>query len=159
MHISAASSPDQVVGGLHQQVEPLLRTDHADIPDQVRRTLLQLGPRRAQLEVLDLRPRAHDEDVLGRHAAARARDLGVGFVGGDRDNSAAERQPLDQHHQPPEQPPPAKLGLVELRADIMMVEEVAHAERAQRPGDKEDQVGRVATVQDVDAPLAPDPQR
>ena len=79
-----------------QQVEPFLRTDHADIPDQVRRTFSSgRGGRSSRLS--SLRRRAHDEDILGRHAAARACDLGVGFVGGDRDNGAAERQPLDQH--------------------------------------------------------------
>ena len=56
-------------------------------------------------------------------------------------------------------PAPAELGLVELRADVVVVEEVAHAERPERPGDEEDQVGRVAAVQDVDPALAPHPQR
>ena len=52
----------------------------------------------------------------------------------------------------------AELGLVELRADVMVVEDVAHAERPERPGDEEDQVRRVAALQEVDAPLAAHPE-
>ena len=40
-----------------------------------------------------------------------------------------------------------------------MVEDVADAERPERPGDEEDQIRRVAAVQDVDPLLAADAER
>ncbi len=159
MHIGPAHHPDQVLGGGDQQVEPLLLTDHADIADEVLRALLQLGLRRAQFQLLDLRAGADDEHVLGLHPAPPARDLGIAFIGGDGDGRGLEGQPFEDHHRLPEQAALVEFRLVKFGADVVVVEQIAHSEEPHHPGDQEDQVGRIAAMQDVDAAFPLHPQR
>ena len=152
-----AIGPVRCAAAVDQEVEPLLLADHPHVADEVACAALQLRPRRTQPKRIELRSGADHEHVLGRLAAAGARDRGVAVVGGDRDVGGAEVQPLEQPHRPPERPAAAVLGLVELRADVVVVEDVAHPPGPQRPGDQEQRSGRVAAVQDVDPALAPHP--
>ena len=50
----------------------------------------------------------------------------------------------------------AELGLVKLGADVVMVEQIAHPGQPVAPGQEEDQVGRVAAVDHVEAGAAAD---
>ena len=79
------------------------------------------------------------------------RDLAVALVGRDHHVGGAEVQPLEQHHQLPEEAALAELGLVELGVDVVMIEDVALAEELERPGDEEDQIGRVAALDRVES--------
>src|SRR5699024_10963982 len=89
--------------------------------------------------------------ILGRHAATRDRDVAKALIGRDRDGGGAKGQALSKGDEAPQDAALLELGLEKLGADIVMVEDVAHAERAERQRDEKDQVGRVAAMDHVDA--------
>ena len=110
----------------------------------VRRTLLRLGRSRRSSRLSIFGPgAAKTSSAACRRACARSRHR---IRGGDRaialQNVSRWTSPIRRQSDPAGQ-----TGLVEFRADVVVVEGVAHAERTQRQGDEEDQVGRVAAEQ------------
>ena len=69
--------------------------------------------------------------------AAFDRDLSVTLVRRDDDIGEKEGQPLEQHEQVPEEPAAVEFRFVELRIDIVVVEDVLLSEQLERQGDQE----------------------
>ena len=97
------------------------------------------------------RTASNDEDLFRRHATARDRDALVRLVGGERDLGGPEGQLLEQQHQLPEQAAPAELGFVQLRIGVVVIEQEFLAEQLPEAADQEEQVGRIAGMDDVEA--------
>src|SRR5688572_33256536 len=73
------------------------------------------------------------------------------MIGRDGDVRAAEGPALELQHQAIEEVPPPELGLVELRVDVVVVEDEALAEELEESADEEEEVRRIARVDRVEA--------
>jgi hypothetical protein len=151
MDVGAAHREHEVVHRMQQEVDALLLAHHADIADQVAPPVLEPLVRRADAHALEARSAAHHEHALGRHAAALDGDAPVGLVGGDGHIGAAECPALQPEHQAVEEIPPAELGFVQLRVDVVVVEDELLAEQLEEPADQEEEVRRIAGMNHVEA--------
>jgi hypothetical protein len=98
-----------------------------------------------------IRPRPDDRDTLGRHPAAFDRGLAVGLVRCDDVVSHRVRRALQQEQHAQEEPGrPFETRAVDLRAEIVLVEDEALAEELEGRGQRPVGVGRVARLDDVD---------
>src|SRR5690606_27854281 len=134
-----------------QQVDALLLTDHADVPDE---ELLAEPPFRLGRQLFHPpqgRTAADDRDLARRLAAALDRDPPIRFVRCDR----AVRGPVRQALEPAQGPVPEaaliELRLVELRIDVVVIENELLPEQLERQGDQKDQIRRIARMNDVEA--------
>src|SRR6185369_9140956 len=85
------------------------------------------------------------------HVPALDRDLSIRLVRGQRHVRSSERPILEQHEQPVKAVATAKLRFVQLRVDVMVVEDELLAEDLEERTDQKKQVGRIAGVDDVEA--------
>src|SRR3546814_9404679 len=86
-------------------------------------------------------------DVCSSDLAPLDRDPAIALVGGDRDVGHSEGPAFQPADQPVEDVAAAELGLVELRVQVVMVEdELLAAEQLEEAADQEDCVRRVAGV-------------
>src|SRR5712664_936953 len=138
-------------------VDALLLSHDADVADQVTAAALEPFVGGQDLQAREARSTAHDEHPLGEHAAAPDRDAPVGLVGGDRHVGGAEGPVLKLEHQAIEKITPAELRLVELGAEIVMVENEPLSEQLEKSTNQEEQVRRIARVYDVEASREQDP--
>jgi hypothetical protein len=139
--------------GLQQEVDAFLAAHHAHVADQVLAAPLEPLVGRHDLHALEARAAAHHEHALGGHPAALDGDAAVGLVGRDRHVGAAERQPLEPHHQLPQGAAAPELGFVELRARVVVVEDELLAEELVERPDEEEQIRRIAGMHYVEAPF------
>src|SRR5207302_5001481 len=91
-----------------------------------------------------------DEHPFRRHPAAPHRDAPVGLVGRNGYVRAPESPVLELEHQSMEEITPAELCFVELGVEIVMIEQEFLTEQPEEPADQEEQVGRIAGVNDVE---------
>jgi hypothetical protein len=158
-HVPAAVGDDDA-GRLEQVVDALLDAHHAHVAHQVPPAVPQcrVGPGTAERPV---RPGPHDEHVRRRHPAALHRDVPVARVGGDRDDGPAEGQALQQVREPDDRAARrVALGDQQLRRHVVVVEhEPGPQQQHQWQRDEEEQVRRVAGLDDADAPGQRDPPR
>ena len=106
-------------------------------------------------EARQVGPVAHDEDVLGIHAAALDGDARVGAVGGQRHVGHAVGEALGaQRRAVAEVLAAPEARAVELGHEVVVVEDEARALAAQAARREQQDVGRVAGVDDVEAALA-----
>src|SRR5437879_10720396 len=131
-------------------VDALLLPHHSDVADEIAAAALEPLVGRRQLHALKARSAAHDEHPLGRHAAALDRDAPIGLVRSDRHVGGAESPVLELQHQTMEEITSAELRLVELGVKIMVIEDELLAEQLKKSADEEEQVGRIAGVNDVE---------
>ena len=147
-------------GGLHEQVDPVLRAHRAQVADQEAPAVLDRWIRLDREDALGVRRAAHDVHLLGRHAATLDRDAAVGLVGGDHRIGAAVGHALAPAQEPMHQAArAAALRHVHLGAQVMLVEEERRAEPAEQAADREVEVRRIAGMDHVQAPAAPGKQR
>ncbi len=139
-----------------QQVDAFLFPHHADIADHMRTAVFPVRGRINALQFRQIGAGSHHVHPFGRHPAALDRDLAVGMVGGNRNIRRLEGQLFEQHHQLPKEPALVELGFVKLRIDVVVIEDVTHAQKFERQRDKEDQIGRVAALDHVDPALEMD---
>ena len=100
---------------------------------------------------------AHHEHHVGAFAAARQRHVAVGLVGRDDDIGRGERESLGETRHAVAEAASPELGLVELGHDVVLVEDDPGAVQESVPaGGQEEEVGRVADVDDIEAPGSPD---
>ncbi len=145
--------------GLQQQVDALLLAHDADITDQVLAPFLERRIGRHHLHAREIGTRAHHEDVLGIHSAARERDAAVGLVGGDHHVGGLERQAFQPRQQPASEATFTELGFVELGVDVVVIEHELLAEQFVETADQENGVRRIAGMDDVEAATEEDLQR
>ena len=89
------------------------------------------------------------------HAAAPERHRAHRLVGGDDDVGAGVGRALAQAHQPVEQATPAELRLEHLGPQVVHVVDDAHAQELPRPRHQEEEVGRIAEVEDAEPMPSP----
>ena len=110
-------------------------------------------PGRQGPEPIARRRVAHDDDPLGRDAAALRGQSGVRIVGDQDERRAGIRGALERAGQADERaarPAPAPLGDRQFRVGVVLVVDVARAPQAGQATQEEEEVGRVAAVHDVD---------
>src|SRR5258706_6810552 len=149
MHVRAPEIEHDVARGLQQVVDALLPSHHADVADQVAATALEALVGRQDLQAFQTRPAAHDEHPLRRHLAAPDRDAPVGLVGRDGYVRASESPALELEHQAMEEIAPAELRFVKLGAEVVVIEHELLSEQLEESAYQEEQVGRIAAVNDV----------
>ena len=143
-----------------QEIEAFRPADHADIADEELAALAPFGIRREALDAGEIRTGTHHENALGRHPAALDGNAAVGFVGGDGDVGSLEGELLGEPQQMPKDPAPAELRLVEFRVGVVMVEhEALSRENLEEKPDQEDEVGRIAGMDHVEAVAPPHLER
>ncbi len=137
---------------LQQVVDTLLRPHDTDIADQVFAATLERFIGRQDAQAIEFRAAADHVDLVRGHAAAFDGDALVRLVGGDRDVGSLERPAFEQQHQVVKEVAPPELGFVQFRIDVMMVEQefLAH-EQLEKSGDQEEQVGRIAGMDNIEA--------
>jgi predicted ATPase with chaperone activity len=90
---------------------------------------------------------------------ARDRDLPVRLVGRDRHVRHLEREALEPDHELPEEVAAPELRLVELRVDVVVVEDEFLAQELEETADEEEEVRRVARMDHVEAAREEDAPR
>ena len=115
---------------------------------------LRLGRDRRELREVGIA--VHGNDVLGVFAVARGAKLLEGLVGGYDQIRAAIAQPFAGPGDRMADPAPVELGDVQLRANVVLVEDEFGAEQLVGQRDEKNQIGRVAGMNDVDAVPPPD---
>src|SRR5207247_7256796 len=102
-------------------------------------------------QTLEARTAAHHEHLVGIHAAALDGDAAVRLVGRDGHVRGVECEPLERHHELPEEAATAELRLIELRVDVVVVEDEFLPEELEEAADEEEEVRRIARVDRVEA--------
>src|SRR4051812_4306051 len=159
VHVTAPEAVHDVRGRVQQVVDAFLAAHDADIADEVFAAPLQLRHARQNLQTLEARAAAHDEHALRRHAAALERDAAIGLVGGDGDVGRTERELLEPQHQPIEKVAAPELREIQLGIRVVVVEQELLAEDLVEPADQEEEIGRIAVMDDVEAAREEHPQR
>ena len=104
-----------------------------------------------------VRTATHDEYLLGWHSAAFHCDLPIRLVGRDAHVCRIESPPFEATQEPVPDVASAKLGLVELGIDIVVVKYKALAEQLEESRNQENRVRRIAAMDDVKAPCESHP--
>src|SRR6266511_16740 len=81
-------------------IDAVLWPHHAEVADQVRLSLLQLGLRRGGAEARKIGRAPDYEDVVGTLSSSGQRDRAVGLVGGDDDVGEAEGESFEHQGEP-----------------------------------------------------------
>ncbi len=132
-------------------VDAVLRAHDAQVAQQMGLAALQLRLRRYRPEPVGVRRAAHHEDVLGPPTAAAQRDVPVALVRGEHDVRGPVGPPFQRAHGAVEQVLAAvEPGEVQLGHQVVLVEDEPRAAPLQPQRRQEQQVGRVAGVDDVD---------
>ena len=150
MDIAAPEIEHDMARGLQQIVDALLLSHHAHVADEVAAAALEPRVGRQDFQALETRSAAYDEHPLGRHAAALDGDSSVRLVGGDRYVGGAESPVLERQQQAMEKATPAKLRFEELGVEIVVIENEFLSDELEESTDQEEQIGRVAGVNDVE---------
>ena len=155
--VLAAQHMDDVVGRTHCQVDPVLRSHHADVGHQVAATTAKPRDRSPPAQPVRVRSGPHHADVGATLATPAYRDLRVGGVGRDDAIRGAERRSLQSEQAPARQPAAVREArVVQLRAEIMVIEDEAGAVPvAKPPRDRPEDVRRVAGLDDIEPAGSP----
>ena len=138
-----------VRGRPDRQIDTVLGAHHPDVGDEVLPAPPQGGNGLLALQALVVGTGPHHRHVGAGLAPSTHRDLGVGLVGRHDVVGRPKRRSL-QAQQPSVRQRAAvgEAGLVQLRAKIVVVEdEPRPVEAAEQPGDRPEDVGRVARLQ------------
>ena len=137
-------------------VDAVLRAHHADVAEQEALAALQRRVGLARHEAGQVGTGTDDGDVVGVAPAALDRDPAVGVVDREHDVGAAEGDLLGGERRLVQQTA-AEAGEVELRREVVVVEDEAGAAAAQPERREQEEIGRAAGVDEVEAALAGEP--
>src|SRR6185436_7302955 len=101
-----------VTNAFEEQINSVLRPHHAQINNQVRAALFELGTRRTKADSLRLRRPKQNKGPLGRNASALDGDRAVRFVRCEHGIGRPETRTLEKAKNPVDQIAPAELDEV-----------------------------------------------
>jgi hypothetical protein len=169
VHIAAANQREMalmIAEGMHdmgnraqQVVHAVLRAHHAEVDAQVRSSALEGRIGLHTLESAGQRSAAYHRDSVGRNAPAFHRHAPIRFVGGNHSVGGAVGLLLQPQQAFVEQVAPIETRLVQLGAQIVLVEHELDALAFVPAPNKPEGVGRVAGLNHIEAALAPDAPR
>ena len=159
--VAAPELVDDLAGGPDRQIDPVLRAHHPDIGHQVPTAAPHLGGLRTSRHAPRVGAGSDHRHQLGCLAPSPTGDRGVRLVGRRDPVGGTERHPLQELQAHVRGSPLVmEARAVELRAQVVVVEHEARAvSPTQHPGDRPEDVGRVARLHDVErSATAPGPQ-
>jgi hypothetical protein len=155
LHVLPLSPSDYMICGLDQQIEALLLADDANIRHKVSPPPFPSRVNNAGAHAVEIGSRPDREYPTGAHSAAFDCNAAVGLIGSERYICGSESEPFEQHQTAPKKAPAAEFRLEQLGIEIVMVEDEFLSEKQLiKTCDQEDQVWRIATMNDIEPVLA-----
>ena len=151
LHIMPVKLVDDMLNRIDQQVDAFLIAHNANIAHHEGAAIFPAGHRVHLLQVVEIRPGPHHKHALILHATTLHRNFAIALVGGDGNGRAFKGDPFKKAHRLPEEAALVELGLIQLGVDVVVVENILHAQQAELPSDKEDEIRRIATLNDINA--------
>lgn len=145
-------APLQRRQGLDRGLDVVLRSHDPDVREQVLAPVPERRVRRAPSEHVELRRVPHDERVVRMHAAAPRGDPPIRLVRRDRDVGERERKALEGKCGAIAAPPAAEPRLEQLGNEVVVVEHEPRPAGSEQLEGREEQVGRIAHLDDVEWP-------